>query len=174
MRKTRRSGLTASEAQPLQLHIAGPQKGVGSLSVGRPLAARAGCGHRRPFQAIRSAVLSLVSRRGVECARSRADNKTPKGTSCPSTGVPAIAIARNRRPAAGPVADDLAVLGPVSRDRPGDCSPVRFDSECRPLQARFRMNVRSDSHKCLVHQAAGPPQYLSTKRAAERVACGQA
>ena len=32
MRRTRRSGSTAGEALPLQLHIAGPQKGVGSLS----------------------------------------------------------------------------------------------------------------------------------------------
>jgi hypothetical protein len=32
MGKTRRSGRTAGEALPLQLHIAGPQKGVGSFS----------------------------------------------------------------------------------------------------------------------------------------------
>jgi hypothetical protein len=87
-----------------------------------------------------------------------ADSKAPKGTSCPSTGASAIAIARDRRPTAGSVADALAVLGPVSRDRPGDCSPVRFDSECRPLQARFRIHVRTGSHKGLVHQLAGRPR----------------
>jgi hypothetical protein len=31
MRRTRRSGNTAGEALPLQLHIAGPQKGAGSF-----------------------------------------------------------------------------------------------------------------------------------------------
>jgi hypothetical protein len=36
MGATRRSGNTAGEALPLQLHIAGPQKGVGSLSRRQP------------------------------------------------------------------------------------------------------------------------------------------
>jgi hypothetical protein len=51
MRRTRRSGSTAGEALPLQLHIAGPQKGVGPFSRGRALVAGAGsrasrCSHR--------------------------------------------------------------------------------------------------------------------------------
>jgi hypothetical protein len=56
-----------------------------------------------------------------------ADNEAPKGTGCPSTGAPAIAIARDHRRAAGPVADGLAVIGPVSRGCPGDRSPGQFD-----------------------------------------------
>ena len=36
MGRTRRSGSTAGEALPLQLHIAGPQKGVGSVSLSWP------------------------------------------------------------------------------------------------------------------------------------------
>jgi hypothetical protein len=59
MRRTRRSGNTAGEALLLQLHIAGPQKGVGSFSGRRALAAYAGRSHRpsipppcgRPFNA---------------------------------------------------------------------------------------------------------------------------
>jgi len=50
----------------------------------------------------------------------------PGGTNGPSTGAPAFAIARDRRSAAGPVADGLAVAGPVSRGRPRDCSLGRF------------------------------------------------
>ena len=49
---------------------------------------------------------------------------------------------RDRPSAAGPVAGGLAVVGPVSRDRPGDCSPDRFDSGSQPLRARFRIYVR--------------------------------
>jgi hypothetical protein len=100
-------------------------------------------------------------------------NKAPEGTSCPSTGAPAIAIARDRRSAAGPVADGLAVVGPVSRDRPGDRSPVRLDSECRPLQARFRMNVRRDPHKGLVHQIPAWAVELSTNHPICRPKCGE-
>jgi hypothetical protein len=36
MGRTRRSGSTAGEALPLQLHIAGPQKGVGRFSAPCP------------------------------------------------------------------------------------------------------------------------------------------
>lgn len=65
-------------------------------------------------------------------------------------------------PPPGPVADGLAVVGPVSQDLPGDCSPSRFGSECRPPRARFRMHVPSQSHKGLVHQLAARLQDLST------------
>jgi hypothetical protein len=40
MRRTRRSGSTAGEALLLQLHIAGPQKGVGPFSRRRALGLR--------------------------------------------------------------------------------------------------------------------------------------
>ena len=43
---------------------------------------------------------------------SGADKEAPGGTGCPPTGAPAIAIARDRRSAAGPVADGLAVVSP--------------------------------------------------------------
>ncbi len=92
----------------------------------------------------------------------RRHNETPGGTGCPPTGAPAATIARDRRSAAGPVAAGLAVVGPVSRDLPGDCSPSRFGSECRPPRARFRIDVRSHSHKGLVHQLAGHQPDLST------------
>jgi hypothetical protein len=158
MGKTRRSGQTAGEAMPLQLHIAGPQKGVGSFSRRHALAACAGRRRTSIPPATRSAVGCLASRRRRSCPGFGADKETPKGTACPSTGEPAIAIARGRRPIAGPLAGGLAVIGPDSRYRPGDCSPGQFDCECRPLQARFRIDVRRDSRKGLVHQLAGCPR----------------
>ena len=70
MRRTRRSGSTAGEALPLQLHIAGPQKGVGPFLRGRALAACAGHCHRPSLPpATRSAVLCL--RTGGPSSRDR-------------------------------------------------------------------------------------------------------
>jgi hypothetical protein len=86
----------------------------------------------------------------------------PGGTNCPPTGVPAFAIARDRRSAARPVAGSLAVVGPVSRDRPRDRSLGRFGSECQPPRARFRMDVRNNLHKGLVHKRALRHPDLST------------
>ena len=49
MGRTRRSGNTADEALPLQLHIVGPQKGVGPFFRRRALAAGAGRSGRLSF-----------------------------------------------------------------------------------------------------------------------------
>ena len=98
---------------------------------------------------------------GCPLAR-RPDDEMPGGTGCPPTGAPATAIARDRRSAAGSVAGGLAVVGPVSRDLPGDCSPRRFGSECRPLRARFRIDVRPLYRKGLIHQRAVSRPDLST------------
>ena len=54
---------------------------------------------------------------------SEADNEMPGGTGVPPTGKPASAIARDRRSAAGPVVDGLAVVGPASRDLPQGLLP---------------------------------------------------
>jgi hypothetical protein len=97
------------------------------------------------------------------CLSGAAQNsEVPGGTNGPSTGAPPFTIARDRRSAAGPVASDLAVVGPVSRDRPRDCSPSRFGSECQPPRAGFRMDVRNDLHKGLVHKRALRHPDLST------------
>jgi hypothetical protein len=87
MRRTRRSGSTAGEALPLQLHIAGPQKGVGPFSRGRALAACAGHCYRPSLPpATRSAVLCLRTggvtwatrrRRGRRSPRSRSRRRSP-------------------------------------------------------------------------------------------------
>jgi len=111
--------------------------------------------HRNTVEAssgVRSVVASFAAQALTQPVR--ADNETPEGTECLPTGTPAIAIARDRRSAAGPVTGGLAVVGPVSRDRPEDCSPDRFDSGYQPLWARFRIYVRTGSHKGLVHQLA--------------------
>jgi len=130
---------------------------------GRPCAdARLSYGDGDAQDPVRSAP-SPVREAGADgCPGSEADNKTPGGTGCPPTGAPATAIARDRRSAAGPVAGGLAVVGPVSRDLPGDCSPRRFGSECRPPRARFRIDVRHDLHKGLIHQLAARQPNLST------------
>ena len=54
MGKARRSGRTAGETLPLQLHIAGPQKGVGPLSRTRGRSPQTTCG---PAAARREAVV---------------------------------------------------------------------------------------------------------------------
>jgi hypothetical protein len=65
-------------------------------------------------------------------------------------------------PPPGPVTVGLAVVGPVSRDLPADCSPGRFGRRCQPPRARFRMNVRNVLHKRLLHQLRARLQDLST------------
>ena len=105
--------------------------------------------------------------RGVDGALgSGADSKVPAGTTYPPTGGPAIAIARDRRPAAGRVAG-----GPCGR-RSGLPEPSRrllprsgSTVQRQPLRARFRMNVLSYSHKGLVHQLAGRPRTGPPNRA---------
>jgi hypothetical protein len=51
MGRTRRSGHTADEALPLQLHIVGLQKSVGPISCRLALATHAGRGRRPPIPA---------------------------------------------------------------------------------------------------------------------------
>lgn len=130
------------------------------VSLTAPLAAGAGLPSQQPRgrPPDRSEVPIVPSGFG-------ADKQTPKGTAFPSTDAPATTIARARRSAAGSVAGGLAVVGPVSRYRPGDCSPGQLDCECRPLQARFRIDVRIDSHNGTCPPSDGPAPYLCTKSA---------
>ena len=119
----------------------------GSADAARAAPETTGCDPRRLRACVRGAVWN---------------SEMPGGTNGPPTGAPTSAIARDRRSAAGPVAGGLAVVGPVSRDRPRDCSLGRFGSECQPPRARFRMDVRNDLHKGLVHQRALRHPDLST------------
>jgi len=103
-----------------------------------------------------------VASRRLRGSGAAQNSEMPGGTNGPPTGAPASAIARDRRSAAGPVAGGLAVVGPVSRDRPRDRSLGRFGSECQPPRAGFRMDVRNDLHKGLVHKRARRYPDLST------------
>lgn len=114
---------------------------------------------------------------GVPSAGTSRPGSTRRFAGAGATKCPKEPVIRRRRiqpprllaivdPAAGPVASNLAVVDPVSRDRPRDCSPSRFDSECRPLQARFRIGVRMWSGKGTYPPFDGRAADLSTFEAA--------
>jgi hypothetical protein len=71
-----------------------------------------------------------------EALRKRVETpKRPQEPPVPPTGTRTTTIARDRRFAAGPVTNGLAVIDPVSRDHPRDCSPSWLGSSYRPLRA---------------------------------------
>ncbi len=83
MGRTRRSGRTAGEALPLQLHIAGSQKGVGPFSNGVPPLPAQGRSHRR---------FRPGGRRGSFCA-------TPwHAWGCPASGHEQVIVLRSEGP----------------------------------------------------------------------------
>jgi hypothetical protein len=102
-----------------------------------------------------SATCPSAARRGW-CPRSGADNEAPGGTGCPPTGTPgnrdcSRSSIRRRIRCRRALRSSVRSPGTVPEIAP----PGQFDSECRPLRARFRMDVRGASHNGLVHQTSG-------------------